>query len=79
MPTNHATHPIFCILVATSPGISEIQFDNDMVFNMLARLKTRKVYGCDLQTITPEEMKLVAKEISYNIINISRMSYMLGK
>lgn len=29
--------------------------------------------------ITPEELKLVAKEISYNIINIRRVSYMLGK
>lgn len=42
-----------------SPEISEIPFDKyDTVSNKLARLKTRKVHGCDV--ITPEELKLVA-------------------
>ena len=60
-----------------TPAMSEIQFDNDRISNKLARLKPGKAYDSDL--ITPKEMNLIAKEISYIIANINRMSYKQGK
>ena len=69
--------PPSCVDISFSnritPEMSEIQFDNGRIFNHLARLKPTKAYGSDL--ITPKDLKLIAKEISYNIANISRMSY----
>lgn len=45
--------------------------------NKLRKVNVRKAQGSD--EITPREMKIVAREISYSIVNISRISYESAK
>ena len=60
-----------------TPTLSDVGIDCEEFYNKLKKVNTRKAHGSD--GITPKEMQIIAREISYSIANMSRMSYDEGK